>query len=360
MSPCRAWWLEGGDEGPAGGPVRGTAGGRSRPGRDRGLEARDILRAARVLRPFLPRTPLERSAPLSSALGGEVFLKLETVQPTGSFKVRGALNKILTLSPEERVRGVVTASAGNHALGVAHAARLAGIRQATLVLPEAAPRSKVSALKRYGFELVQAGTYDDAEALAHRLEREGGLTCVHSYNDPDVVAGQGTIALEVLEELPAVDTFLVPVGGGGLACGVALWAKAVDPAIRVIGVQPETSPAVYASRRAGRIVQVPILPSAADGLVGNLEPDALTFPLLCRYVDDLRLVREEEILEAIGYLVAEHGIVVEGAGAVSVAALRRKPGLDLTGRTAVLILSGRNIDRDRLGEALARFPSTAG
>lgn len=303
----------------------------------------DILRARRALEGIVHRTPLERSAPLSALAEAEVFLKLEVFQQTGSFKVRGAVNRISQLSPAERGRGLVTASAGNHALGVAHGAALFGAG-ATIVLPAAASAAKVAALKRYPVDLVLHGeNYDAAEGEARRLERDRGLTYVSSYNDPGVVAGQGTIAIEVLEDRPDLDAILVPVGGGGLIAGIAVWCKGMHPAIRVTGVQSEASPAMHAARQAGRMIPVAIGPSLADGLAGNLEPDTVTFPLIQRYVDDIALVAEADIARAIAFLLDEHHLVVEGAGAVGVAALLAGKAGPVQGRKVAVVLSGRNI-----------------
>ena len=305
----------------------------------------DVFLAAGRVAPHIRRTPLERSAPLSDELGPDVYLKLECWQRTGSFKLRGALNALLTLPDEERRRGILTCSAGNHGLGVAEAARLIGVA-ATVVVPENASPAKLAGLRRTGqggVELLQLGAgYDEAEARARELAAERGLTFVSPYNDPAVVAGAGTVTLEVLLDLPEAATIVVPVGGGGLAAGVALTAKAINPALRVVGAQPEASPAMHAALAAGRLVLIDDGPTLADGLAGNVEAGSLTFPLLQRHLDDLVLVGEEAIAAAMLAYLDRHHLVVEGAGAVGLAALQ-------TGRIAappgpvVLIVSGGNV-----------------
>ncbi len=302
----------------------------------------DVFLAAGRIAPHVRRTPLEWSAPLSDELGLDVYLKLECLQRTGSFKLRGALNHLLTLPDQERRRGILTCSAGNHGLGVAEAARLLGVA-ATVVVPENASPAKVAGLRRTGVELLLLGAgYDEAEARARELATGRGLTFVSPYNDPAVVAGAGTVALEVLLDLPEAATIVVPVGGGGLAAGVALAAKAINPALRVVGAQPEASPAMHAALAAGRLVPIDDGPTLADGLAGNVEAGSLTFPLLQRHLDDLVLVSEEAIAAAMLAYLDRHHLVVEGAGAVGLAALQ-------TGRIAmpqgpvVLIVSGGNV-----------------
>ena len=312
----------------------------------------DVFLATGRVAPHIRRTPLERSAPLSDELGFDVYLKLECLQRTGSFKLRGALNRLLTLSDEARRRGILTCSAGNHGLGVAEAARLLGVA-ATVVVSENASPAKVAGLRRTGVELLLLGAgYDEAEARARELAAERGLPFVSPYNDSAIVAGVGTVALEVLLDLPEAATIVVPVGGGGLAAGVALTAKAINPALRVVGAQPEASPAMHAALAAGRLVPIIEGPTLADGLAGNVEAGSLTFPLLQRHLDDLALVGEEAIAAAMLAYLDRHHLVVEGAGAVGLAALQ-------TGRIAapqgpvVLIVSGGNVATGVLAGLLA-------
>ncbi len=303
------------------------------------MEAREILEAAgRLARAgLIYKTPLVKCEPLSARLGTEIYQKLELFQATGSFKLRGATNKLLTLTDEERQRGVVTASAGNHALGVAHAARHLGI-VATIVVPEEASAAKVEALRRYPVKLILKGeNYEAAELYARQLEQAENLVFVSAYNDPQVIAGQGTLALEALSELPEATTLLVPVGGGGLVSGIGLWAKTVSPGIRLIGVQSETSPAMHAALAAGKIVPAPDLPSLADGLAGNLEVGSITFELAQRYVDEMVLVSEKDIAAAIRYFADELHLIAEGSAVVGTAAL-------LSGRLNLSATSGPIID----------------
>lgn len=317
------------------------------------MQASAVLDAARRLAAsgLIYQTPLVRCEPLSAQLGYEIYQKLELFQQTGSFKLRGATNKLLTLSIEEKARGVVTASAGNHALGVAHAARHLGIA-ATIVVPTGASAAKVEALRRYPASLILHGdNYEAAELYARQLEQERGLVFVSAYNDPAVVAGQGTLALEALAALPTAKTLLVPVGGGGLISGIGLWAKTVAPHIKLIGVQSEASPAMHAALAAGQIVAAPDWPSLADGLAGNLEAGTITFELAQRYVDELVLVSEAEIAAAMGYFADELHLIAEGSAAVGLAALvsgRVKPAGPI-----IDFVCGRNVAPATLRKILA-------
>lgn len=300
----------------------------------------DVLAARERLDPFLEPTPLVESP----ALGA--LLKLETVQPTGSFKVRGAFSA-LTLLPEGAA--AVTASAGNHGLGVAYAAETLEL-PATVVCPRTASRAKLELLRRLPIELrLEGETYDEAEVAALELGRKG-FRYVSAYNDPAVIAGQGTIAVELLEALEGPLTIVVPAGGGGLLSGVALWA-AQRPGARVVGVESCASPAIHAALAAGEIVPVEVLPSLADGLAGNLEPGAITVELVRRHVDDVVVVAEEDVAEGMRFLWREHGIVVEGSGAIAAGAL-------LTGRiersgTTVCLVTGRNVAEDLFAGVVA-------
>lgn len=309
------------------------------------LTPADILEARRRIAGIAYPTPLELSRPLSSQTGAEVYLKLECAQVTGSFKLRGAAS---ALRAGEGRYPVVACSAGNHALGIAHAAAQAGI-EATLVLPEGASPAKVAALQRYPATVIQAGaSYDEAEAAALRMAHEEGLRFISPYNHPDVIAGQGTLGAEILEQLPGAEVLVVGVGGGGLAAGVGIWAKAMSPSIRVIGVQAENSAAMLASLQAGQLVQVPDLPTLADGLAGNIEPGSITFPLVQRLVDTVIAVSEQQIASAMRWLLNEHHVVAEGSAAVVVAALLNGLIGGLAGRKVVAVISGRNVATETL------------
>lgn len=312
----------------------------------------DIFLAACRTAPHILGTPLERSAVLSEELGREIWLKLECQQRTGSFKLRGALNRLLTLSPEVRARGVLTCSAGNHGLGVAEAARLADI-QATIVVPENASPAKVAALRRAGVELLMVGAdYDAAEAKAPQIAAERGLTFVSPYNDPYVIAGAGTVALEIMRDLPGVGTILVPVGGGGLASGVGVATKSINPRVRVVGVQSDASAPMVAALAAGHLVTVTCDDSLADGLAGNIAPGSITFPLVRDHLDEVITVPETAIAAAMRTYLDRHHLVVEGSGAVGLAALQsgKIPALP---EPLVLIVSGSNVATSVLAGLLA-------
>jgi threonine dehydratase len=315
------------------------------------LTASDVFKAAQRLRQagLLFPTPLEPLKTLSKDTGAGIWLKLENLQRTGSFKLRGAANKLLAL--QERLDSkphVVTASAGNHGLGVAYAATHLGIT-ATIVVPLEASPAKVKALKSYPVELIQHGAgYEEAEAYARQLERERGLTFVSAYNDLEVIAGQGTLALEVLHELPELTHLLVPTGGGGLLSGVALFAKEVNPAIRVIGVQSEASTALTAALKAGHLVTTPEYPTLADGLAGGLEAGTVTFALAQQYVDEMVLVSEESIAGAIRFMVEELHLIAEGSAVVGLAALLSKRWQPEPGAVVCSLITGRNIATEKL------------
>ncbi len=314
-----------------------------------------ILEAARILRPLLPATPLRTFPVLNRMLGGEIWLKLEAWQPTGSFKVRGALARLAHLTPEERTRGVVTASAGNHGLAVAYAARLLGGIPTTVFVPETAARNKIRALEAFEVQLKRVGqSYAEAHEAAQAFAASTGACDIHAYEDLWVVAGQGTIALEILNELPQADAVLVPVGGGGLISGIATVYQALSPQTRIIGVQTEASPALAASLRDGQLyADYPAGPTLADGLAGGV--GALAYHLARQgAIHEVAVVREETLLQAIGLLAVEAHLIVEGSGAVGLAALL-EDAERWKGRSVVLILSGGNLDGEILQRAVTAF-----
>jgi threonine dehydratase len=301
----------------------------------------DVRTAAQRIQPFTVRTPLERSAALSELCGADVWLKFECFQTTGSFKLRGALNAVLLLTDEARQSGVLTASAGNHGLGVARAASLFGV-PATVVVPETASLAKVDALRHSGAQLILSGaTYDDAELEGRRLSHERGLWFISAYNDSAVVTGGGTIALEVLETLPTARTFLVPSGGGGLIGGIGTAAHGIDPGIDVQGAQSVASPALHAALHSGALVDVKVRPSVADGLSGNVEKDSITLDLLKQHVREVVLVEEDQITDAMRWLLVHEHVLVEGSAAVGVAALLG--GMRPQAAPVVVVLTGRNV-----------------
>ena len=313
----------------------------------------DDVRAAQArLKGLIAATPCPYSETLSRLTGTRVFVKLENLQMTGSFKERGAANVLLLLSDAERRRGVVAASAGNHGLAVAlHAARL-GIG-AVIVMPEWAPLTKVVAARRYGAEVLLHGdNYDAAYARARQIEAERGLVFIHPFDDPRVIAGQGTIGLELCEQVPDLEAVLVPVGGGGLAGGLGVVTKALRPQAQLIGVQAQEVPGMRAALEAGERVTVPGAATIADGIAVRTVGEH-TFALARHYLDGVVTVSEEEIANAILLLLEIEKTVVEGAGAVALAALVNKR-VSLDGRTVVLLLGGGNIDVNLIARIIER------
>jgi len=307
------------------------------------LNLKAIQQAARRLEGVIHPTPLDFSATFSRLTGSRVYLKLENLQKTGSFKIRGAYNKICTLDEASRQKGVIAASAGNHAQGVASAATYAGIAS-LIVMPENAPVSKVTATQGYGARVVLAGeNYDQAFNHALALQKETGAVFIHSFDDPEIIAGQGTIGLELLAAVPDLDAVVAPVGGGGLIAGAALAAKTIRPAVQVIGVQAESAPAVYQlfhqTQKSG---PPPAGRTIADG-INVRRPGKLTRELIARFVDDVVLVDDEEIAEAILLLLERSKLMVEGAGAAGLAALLAGK-IFLPEKKTAVILSGGNVD----------------
>lgn len=284
--------------------------------------------------------------------GTELYLKTENLQITGSFKVRGAYYKMSQLTEAEKSKGVVACSAGNHAQGVALAAQKNGIK-AIICLPDGAPISKVEATRSYGAEIrLVEGVYDDAYQEALRLRDEEGYTFIHPFNDPEVIAGQGTIALELGEQVPDMDVVIVPIGGGGLISGMAYTLKNLNPKVKVIGVQASGAPSMLNSIHDSHIEKLDSVFTIADGIAVK-EPGSLTYELCAQYVDEIVTVTDDEISAAILALMEQHKLVTEGAGAVGVAAVMFDK-VDLTGKKAVCLLSGGNIDVTILSRVIAR------
>ena len=285
-------------------------------------------------------TELIYSDYFSEQTGGKVYLKPENRQRTGAYKVRGAYYKISTLTDEERSRGLITASAGNHAQGVAYAARECGAR-AVIVMPTTTPLIKVNRTKALGAEVVLYGdVYDDAAAYAAKLAEENGYTFIHPFDDPDVATGQGTIAMEIIKELPLVDIILVPVGGGGLATGVSTLAKYLKPNVKVIGVEPEGAACLKASFEQGKVVTLPSVNTIADGTAVKT-PGSVIFPYLQKNLDEIVTVPDQELVTAFLDMVENHKMIVENSGLLTVAALRH---IDCRGKKVVSVLSGGNMD----------------
>ena len=298
-------------------------------------------------------TPCAYSEKLSLLTGCELYLKLENLQKTGSFKDRGALNRILSLSDEERAAGIVAASAGNHAQGIAHAARVCGLK-CVIVMPETTPLSKVNGARELGAEIVLHGAgYDDAFEESSRLQLQKGYTLVHAFDDAGVIAGQGTIGLELLEQVPEMDAVIVPVGGGGLISGIATAIKARRPDVEVIGVESEHLPAMQKSIAAGKLEQVAMASTIADGIAVR-KVGHLTMPIVRKLVSRVVTVSEEETAAAIMLLLEREKTLAEGAGAVGLAALYYDRLSDLRGRKVVVVISGGNIDMELLSRIVRR------
>lgn len=318
----------------------------------------DIHRARQLLSGVSVHTDVVLSETLTRVVGCQVYLKTENRQRTGSFKIRGAYVRIAGLTEKERAAGVITASAGNHAQGVAIAAHAAGIKS-VIVMPEMAPLSKIMAARSYGAEVVLSGsTYDDASRLSLQLQAELGATYVHPFDDPRVIAGQGTIGIEILEDLPDVDAVLVPVGGGGLIAGVATAIRHSRQDIKIIGVQAASAPACCESFRSGRLHSMPVVATIADGIAVK-RPGDLPFSIIKESVDDVVTVGDEEISQAIVFLLERTKLLVEGAGAVGVAALMAKR-VSLPGKKVLAILSGGNVDINAVARIIEHGLTTAG
>ena len=296
--------------------------------------------ARSVLKGVIRETSLIDSPALSKGCGNRVYLKPENMQVTGAYKIRGAYYKISTLTQEQRERGLVTASAGNHAQGVAYAAQAAGV-PATIVMPTTTPLVKVNNTKDYGANVVLHGeVFDDAAELAAQLAEEQGLTYVHPFNDLTLATGQGTIAYEIFQDLPDVDIILVPIGGGGLASGVSTLAKLLNPNVEVIGVEPTGAASMKASLEAGHVVTLPTASTIADG-VAVKTPGDLVFPYVQQNVDRVLALEDGELVEAFLDIMERHKMIVENAGLLTVAALKH---LDCKGKNVVSVLSGGNMD----------------
>ena len=310
----------------------------------------NVYRASHALKGVARKTDVLYAPKLCS--GAELYLKTENLQITGSFKVRGAYYKMTRLSAEEKAKGVIACSAGNHAQGVALAAQKNGIK-AVICLPDGAPISKVEATKSYGVEVcLVEGVYDDAYQKALQLAEEKGYTFVHPFNDEDVIAGQGTIALELADQIPDMDAVIVPVGGGGLISGIAYTIKTLNPRVKVYGVEAKGAPSMKNSIEHGEMEELSSVSTIADGIAVK-KPGDLTYEICSKYVDEIVTVSDDEISAAILALMEQHKLVTEGAGAVAVAAAMFGK-IDLKGKKAVCLLSGGNIDVTILSRVIKR------
>ena len=300
----------------------------------------DFMEARERLNTVITKTKLIYSNIFSNETGNDVYIKPENLQRTGAFKIRGAYNKIAKLTEEEKKRGVIAASAGNHAQGVALAAQKLGIK-AVIVMPKHTPLIKVEATRRYGAEVILTGeVYDEAYEYAKKLQEKEGYTFVHPFNDEDVIEGQGTIALEVLEELPDADIILIPIGGGGLISGIASAAKLKNPLIKIIGVEPEGAASALEARKSHHVVELDEANTIADGTAVK-KIGEITFDYIEKYVDDIVTVSDYELMAAFLVLVEKHKIVAENSGILAVAGLKK---LNVKGKKIISIISGGNID----------------
>lgn len=312
------------------------------------MDVKEVYEARDRLRGHIKETPVV----YAPNLGEDIYLKVEVLQDTGSFKLRGAYNKIATLTDEEAERGVVACSAGNHAQGVAKSASERGIKS-VICMPYHAPLSKVKATRNYGAEVeLVKDSFDDAAAFAKKLAEEEGYTFIAPFDDEKIIAGQGTVGLEILESLPDVDIIVVPIGGGGLISGVALAAKSIKPDIKIIGVQTQISPSMYESVKEGKILTVKGGSTIADGIAVKT-PGKITYEMVKEYVDDIVLVTEGEISSAILTLLEDNKIITEGAAASTVAALMYKK-FNHRGKKVCCVLSGGNIDVTRVSKVIEK------
>jgi threonine dehydratase len=319
----------------------------------------DVQGAAARLESVVHRTPVARSRQLDSRCGAHVWLKCENLQRAGAFKIRGAYNLMAQLDPAVRARGVIAYSSGNHAQGVALAAEILDV-PATVCVPETILPSKRAAAEAYGARLVEAGTTsEDRERRALALAAERGLTVVPPYDHPAIIAGQGTVALELLHDVDDLDVLVTPVGGGGLAAGCAITARALQPGLRLVGVEAEDANDTFLSLQAGHRVRIPPPRTIADGMRA-IEPGELTFPILKSHLDEIVLVSDAEIRAAVWFLLERTKLLVEPTGAVGVAALLGGRIPAARGRRVGVVLSGGNLDRDGLARLLAAVGPAAG
>ena len=313
----------------------------------------DIKNAKETIKDIVKQTDILESAKLSAMTGANVFYKCENLQKTGSFKVRGACNKIANLTEEEKANGVIASSAGNHAQGVALGAKMTGIN-ATIVMPATAPLAKVTATKGYGAEVVLNGlVYDDAYAKAVEIQKETGATFLHPFNDKYVIAGQGTIGLEILEQLDGkVDTILCPIGGGGIIAGIAVAAKGINPNIKIVGVQTANIPSMQESMKNGEVTTAFKSTTIADGIAVKT-PGDVTFEIINELVDEVVVVEEDEIAQGMLFLMENQKVVAEGSGAVTTAAILSGKYIPKKNENVVCIISGGNIDINTLNRIIA-------
>lgn len=314
------------------------------------LNIEKVKEAQKRIHQYIRKTPLIHSEVFSELCGGNLYLKLENLQFTNSFKIRGALSRMSLLSVEEKTHGVITASSGNHALGVALAAKYLNI-PANILIPMNVSKIKLDKIKQYDVTIKQEGTYDEIETRVRDISLREKMPYISPYNDIEVIAGQGTVGLEIFEELDHINSILVPVGGGGLISGIAIAAKALDPNIEIIGVQTKGASTMYESWKAGKVVYFKEFETIAEGLSGGLEPGALTLDLITKYVDKIVLVQEETVEKAIRILWKKEGQIVEGASATVIAYLLEEEE-NFARKNVVAVISGGNIENSLFNELL--------
>lgn len=313
------------------------------------VKIRDFYLAKKRISNLVRKTPLIKSEPLSDKTGSYIYLKLESIQNTGSFKIRGAANKLLSLDKDEKRLGVIAFSSGNHGRAVSYVAHQMGI-PAVVCVSDRVPVYRVNSMKELAAEVVQSGTcQDEAYVNALRIQKERNLTMIEPFDDPLVISGQGTIGIEILEDLPSIDTVVIPLSGGGLISGIALALKEADPSIRIIGVSMDCAPAMYHSIKAGKPIEIEEKDSLADALLGGIGMDnQFTFSMVQNLVDDIILVSEEEIAKGMFFAFDTHHLVIEGAGAVGISAILSEKLIPAFGETIVVLLSGGNVDASLL------------
>ena len=322
------------------------------------MDLNQIISAREKMKGIIHQTPLDFSQTFTDMSHNEVYLKLENLQKTGSFKVRGSINKLTSLSKEELSKGVIAASAGNHAQGVAYSSKMLNI-PCTIVMPKGAPLSKIQATKNYGAEIVLEGdVFDDALAHAMELSEKQGFTLVHTFDDDEIIAGQGTIGLEILEQLPDVEAIICPVGGGGLIAGIAVAVKEKNPNVAIYGVEASACPSMAQSLLEKKPITVPSSPTVADGIAVK-KPGVRNLEIVEKYVDDLVTVDELEMIRTMFLLLERNKLLVEGSGASSLAALLYEK-LNIKGKKVVALLSGGNVDVNFISRIIERGMVEAG
>ena len=322
------------------------------------MDLNQIISAREKMKGIVHQTPLDFSQTFTDMSHNEVYLKLENLQKTGSFKVRGSINKLTSLSKEELSKGVIAASAGNHAQGVAYSSKMLNI-PCTIVMPKGAPLSKIQATKNYGAEIVLEGdVFDDALAHAMELSEKQGFTLVHTFDDDEIIAGQGTVGLEILEQLPDVEAIICPVGGGGLIAGIAVAVKEKNPNVAIYGVEASACPSMAQSLLEKKPITVPSSPTVADGIAVK-KPGVRNLEIVEKYVDDLVTVDELEMIRTMFLLLERNKLLVEGSGASSLAALLYKK-LNIKGKKVVALLSGGNVDVNFISRIIERGMVEAG